>query len=97
MQDRIDEAIRLLDTIDIEKDNPTETLKIQYDYMKAYFDFFTGESESFKTARAIVRKYEDYPVGSWRILFLEILDHLNELDGEVDDALDIDGELLPDE
>jgi len=30
--------------------------------MNAYFDFFTGESESFKTARAIVRKYEDYPI-----------------------------------
>eukprot|EP00347_Sterkiella_histriomuscorum_P016748 403352004 len=97
LQDRIPDAIRLLNSIEIEMENPTESLKIQYDYMSAYFDFFTGEAERYKTARTIVRKYEDYPVASWRILFLEILDQLNELDGEIEDPMDFDGELLTDE
>jgi len=34
-------------------------------------------------ARTIVRKYEDYPILAWRIPFLEILDQLNEYDGEI--------------
>jgi hypothetical protein len=41
--------------------------------MNAYFDFFTGESNGFKTARTIVRDYEDYPVIAWRAMFLGIL------------------------
>jgi hypothetical protein len=50
--------------------------------MSAYFDFFTGQDDGFKVARSIVRKYEDYPILAWRIPFLEILDQLNEYDGE---------------
>ena len=38
--------------------------------MNAYFDFFTGASDGFKVARTIVRKYEDYPVIAWRVMFL---------------------------
>ena len=34
-------------------------------------------------ARTIVRKYEDYPILAWRIPFLEILDQLNEYDGDI--------------
>lgn len=56
---------------------------MQYDYMSAYFDFFTGQAEGFKIARSIVRNYEDYPIPAWRIPFLEILDQLNEYDGEI--------------
>ena len=59
--------------------------------MNAYFDFFTGQSDGFKVARAIVRRYEDYPIPAWRIPFLEILDQLNEYDGEEDLDEDIDG------
>jgi hypothetical protein len=36
-------------------------------------------------ARRIVQKYEEYPILAWRIRFLEILDQLNEYDGEVDE------------
>ena len=54
--------------------------------MRAYFDFFTGAEESFKVARAIVRKYEFYPVVAWKLMFLDILDQLNEYDGENLDA-----------
>jgi len=64
------------------------TLRIQHDYMSAYFDFFTGEENGFKVARTIVRKYEDYPILAWRMPFLEILDQLNEYDGEVIDELE---------
>ena len=53
--------------------------------MSAYFDFFTGQDDGFKVARSIVRKYEDYPILAWRIPFLEILDQLNEYDGDVDE------------
>ncbi|CDW90653.1 UNKNOWN [Stylonychia lemnae] len=96
LQDRINEAIKLFETIDMDKESQEgglgETLRIQYDYLRAYFDFFNGESESFKVARTIVRKYEDYPVASWRILFLEILDQLNEYDGEEEEPIEVDAE-----
>eukprot|EP00347_Sterkiella_histriomuscorum_P022623 403337784 len=96
LQDRIQEAINVLATIKIE-DSSDATLKLQYDYFQAYFDFFTGQSESFKTARALVRKYEDYPIASWRMAFLEILDQLNEFDGEIEDIQEIDDENMSDE
>jgi hypothetical protein len=67
---------------------------MQYDYMSAYFDFYTGASEGFKVARSIVRKYEDYPVISWRVLFLEILDQLNEYDGEENSNLELESDNL---
>ncbi len=62
-----------------------QSLKIQYDYMNAYFDFFTGEETGFKIARKIVSEYEDYPVLAWRVPFLEMLDQLYEYDGKVTD------------
>jgi len=63
--------------------------------MRAYFDFFTGAEDSFKVARQVVRKYEFYPVIAWRILFLDILDQLNEFDGEgVDIDIDNEDEML---
>ena len=85
LQDRVTEAIEIFKHIK-EEDLPVGgTLKMQHDYMSAYFDFFTGQDQGFKVARSIVRRYEDYPVLAWRIPFLEILDQLNEYDGEVDD------------
>ena len=53
--------------------------------MSAYFDFFNGQEEGFKVARRIVQKYEEYPILAWRIRFLEILDQLNEYDGEAEE------------
>ena len=85
LQDRVQEAIAIFRTIDLSKAFTDATLQIQYDYMNAYFDFFTGAEDGFKTARSIVRKYEYYPVESWRLMFLEILDQLNEYDGEIDE------------
>lgn len=33
-------------------------LQIQYDYLLAYFDFFTGGQDGYKVARKIVQKYD---------------------------------------
>jgi hypothetical protein len=85
LQDRVTDAINLFKTVPAESLPKDGTLRIQFDYMSAYFDFFTGQDEGFKVARTIVRKYEDYPILAWRIPFLEILDQLNEFDGDVDE------------
>lgn len=42
-----------------------ESMRIQYDYMSAYFDFSQGTEGGFKVAREIVSKYEQYPVVGW--------------------------------
>jgi hypothetical protein len=85
LQDRVTDAINLFNTVPIEALPEDGSLRIQHDYMSAYFDFFTGQADGFKVARRIVQKYEDYLILAWRIPFLEILDQLNEYDGEVDE------------
>lgn len=85
MQDRISEAVALFKQVD--RSELGEKASVQYDYMAAYFDFFCAEEGSdFKIARELSKKYENYPVMGWRILFLDILDQLYELDGEDLDA-----------
>jgi len=83
LQDRMQEAIDLFGKI-AEPDSKNGTLRIQYDYLQAYFDFFSGADDGYKVARRIVQKYDDYPVTSWRMMFLMIADQLNEFDGEFD-------------
>lgn len=65
-----------------------------YDYMTAYFDFYcAAEGSDFSKARALSKQYEEYPVMSWRLLFLDILDQLYELDGEdLDTEIDRENE-----
>ena len=53
--------------------------------MTAYLDFFNREEKDFLKARAIVRKYDNFPITQWRMMFLAIEDQLNEIDGEFDD------------
>jgi len=65
-----------------------DPLQIQYDYMLAYFDFFTGGQHNYVVARRIVEKYDNYPIMQWRMLFLAILDQINEFDGEFDNIED---------
>jgi hypothetical protein len=43
----------LFSTLPEPKDEQS-TLKIQYDYLQAYFDFFSGAENGFKSARRIV-------------------------------------------
>ena len=89
LQDRIKEAISLFKTITPPED--LGSLKVQYDYCQAYFDFFTGAEENYLVARRIVQQYDNFPIRQWRMMFLAILDQLNEYDGEFDQQQE-DGE-----
>ena len=48
------EAIELFKGVTLESLPEDGTLRIQHDYMSAYFDFFTGQEQGFKVARRIV-------------------------------------------
>jgi hypothetical protein len=66
MQERVTEAVEEFKKIRNEDLNDSHgDAQIQYDYIKAYLDFFicgkTGSLE-FKDARSIVGKYSNYPV-----------------------------------
>jgi len=51
---------------------------VQYDYLKAYLDFF---SDKPSIARDIALKYTEYPVPSWNKKFKEILQQIEEMKG----------------
>jgi hypothetical protein len=75
LQDRIEEALARFKTIDAAK-LPT---RLQYDYLKCYAAFFEGDLAS---ARGLAGKYTDHPVQRWRLLFADVTDYLNEIEGE---------------
>jgi hypothetical protein len=66
LQDRIDEACSLFETLDTPDEAMSKRgeyqleaadkpmLEIQYDYMRAYFDFFLNSEGGFNVARKIV-------------------------------------------
>lgn len=82
LQDRINEAINIFKTVKVPENG--ESLAIQYDYLLAYFDFFTGSQDGYKLARKISQKYDNHPMSHWRMQFLQIQDQINEFDGEFD-------------
>lgn len=83
LQDKIKEALSIYAKINPDHDIPKEgTLRLQYDYMAAYLDFYTG-SPKFALARKIVAQYLNYPVNSWKLMFLEIDQQLKEYDGKI--------------
>jgi hypothetical protein len=43
LQDRVTEGIELFKSVPLESLPEDGTLRIQHDYMSAYFDFFTGQ------------------------------------------------------
>lgn len=92
LQDRINEAIEIFQRIDPKEFDKEGTLKMQYDYMRAYLDFFLGSETEFKVAKDISKKYSNYPILSWKVLFTEILDQLEEFELGVDYDEDIDNE-----
>lgn len=83
---------KIIQKIDPKEMKEGSSMKLQYDYMLAYLDFFTGLNTGFKVARSIAKQYEQYPVISWRVLFTEILDQLNEFDGAEEPDYEIDQE-----
>ena len=92
LQDRINEAIDVFEKINPKHFDEKETLRMQYDYMRAYLDFFTGSETGFKVAKSISKKYADYPILAWKVLFTEILDQLEEFEEGVDYDEDINQE-----
>ena len=83
LQDRVGEAREFFNRIDSEA---LATARLQYDYLRAYLDFYNAEPTE---ARSIAAEYADYPVERWRRLFAEVADRLAELDGKaVPDVID---------
>lgn len=85
LQDRIDEAMQVFKAIDISEMQQNENdlaCQVPYDYMKAYFDFFADDEgdQTFANARAIVKKYENYPIDYFRNLFKKVREQLEEID-----------------
>ena len=75
LQDRIAEGLRFFARIAPDK----ITARLQYDYMRAYLDFYTQDR---KVARGIAEQYREYPVDRWRKVFQEVLAQLDELEGK---------------
>jgi hypothetical protein len=89
LQDRTTEAINKFAKLGAVPDG---ILKLQYDYMAAYLDFYTG-APGFKKAREIVAKYINYPLLSWKLLFADIDQQLKEYDGaSIEEKLDVEEE-----
>ena len=81
LQDRVDDAINTFRKIDHKEIATTHQQQLQYDYLSAYLDFYTGYPK-FSAAREVVERYLSYPILSWRRLFVEIANQLAEYDGE---------------
>jgi hypothetical protein len=80
LQDRVEEALAHFANVDAEA-LPT---RLQYDYLRAYLDFFTPEHA---LARGIAEGYRDHPVERWRARFREVLAQLDEAEGKGADPL----------
>ncbi|KAL4437870.1 hypothetical protein ABPG74_001041 [Tetrahymena malaccensis] len=86
LQERIDEALQVFGKI--KESDLTTNSKIQYDYFAAYLDIYTG-GPNFKRAREISQAYLEYPIVSWRNLFVNLQNQLTEYDGEVLDESEV--------
>ena len=92
LQDRVSEAMECFSKVSVNELQRDSSLKIQFDYMTAYLDFYNGLETGFEESSRIAKEYEEYPVLSWRVLFTEILDQLQEFRGEEDSDSDINQE-----
>jgi len=81
LQDRVEEAIKFFGKIDHEQIQKDQEKELQYDYFAAYLDFYMGYPK-FSVATDICKKYLQYPVLSWRSLFLDVSNQLAEFDGQ---------------
>ncbi|MBK8979446.1 MAG: hypothetical protein IPM29_26400 [Planctomycetes bacterium] len=75
LQDRIEDALAAFRKVE-PRELPSQ---IQYDYMRAYLDFFSADHA---VARGIAERYRDHPVTRWRDLFREVLAQLDEAEGK---------------
>jgi len=81
LQDRVEEAIQFFGKINREELRKNHQHELQYDYLSAYLDFYIGYP-NFSVARETCQKYLQYPVLSWRSLFVEVSNQLAEFDGK---------------
>jgi len=83
LQDRVEEALDAFAKVDPGR----LAMRLQYDYFRAYLDFF---SDVPAVAREIAQAYRDYPVERWRARFLDVLHQLDEVEGKAAPASDPD-------
>ncbi len=74
LQDRVAEARDFLKRVEVER-IPS---RLQYDYLRAYLDFYTPDR---KVARELATQYREYPVDRWRQLFAELGRQLDQVAG----------------
>jgi hypothetical protein len=65
--------------IDEQKVLESNSMVVQYEYIKAYLSIYTDQPE-YAIARAAATKYRDFPDLSWRKRFREIEKQLKEYD-----------------
>jgi hypothetical protein len=75
LQDRIEDGMAFFKRVDAAK----LATRMQYDYTRAYLDFFT---DAHAQARQIAQAYKDHPVDRWRNRFADVLNQLDEAEGK---------------
>ncbi len=81
LQDRVADGLAMFAKVNPEK----IATKIQYDYVKAFGDFYSDEH---KTAREVAATYKDYPIDRWKNRFADIVAQLDEAAGKNAVAID---------
>ena len=74
LQDRIDESLQWLGSID----RSAIAEKLQYDYLNCYAAFYAGKPEA---AGRIAAGYAEHPVARWRARFAEVIAQAEEISG----------------
>lgn len=83
LQERIQEAIKIFQKIHYEQNYLNKPDSVMHlDYLAAYLDIYSGYPH-FKLAREIAARYQNYPVISWKKLFVNLQNQLNEFDGDL--------------
>jgi len=85
LQDRVAEALETFGRV--KRDEITE--KLQYDYLAAYLDFYTGDLER---ARALAKAHANEGVARWRDRFAQVLAQLDEIAGSGSGATPVNAE-----
>ena len=75
LQDRVEDGLAFFKRVDAGK----VATRLQYDYVKAYADFY---SDDHKLARDIAVAYKDYPVDRWKNRFADVVAQIDEADGQ---------------
>ncbi len=75
LQDRVEEALTRFHGVDPNK-LPT---RLQHDYFKCYAGFYES---NLSKARNVAANYSNFPVTRWRLLFADVTNQLNEIEGK---------------